>query len=459
MRALTGATGASHQRILRDRLGPLCVRLAAPAVAIAVLHGVNLLVDMAWAGHLLGTTSVAALSVVYTLSHLVFSVEALVAAGTAMVLSQTLGTGAIGDAGRVYRATSLLCLLLGALLIVLGYAWAPTLLAAMGLHDGTLALGWNYFALYLLGMPLCLYAFASSCMLQGHGALGRMTAIWALGIALNAVLTPILIEAGLGIRGAAMGMLAGQLLICVGNVHYLRRQRGFTLDPRGAGRAIVKRMLVIGQSGFTLQLVYFIQAFLVFSAVARYGDVDDTAAMGATYRLVLLGVYLSTGFSRALQPVLGMSVGAGLWHRVRRAFGTFNVVALAIVMLCWVPLMFAPGLALHLIVPGLRITAARLHDARVYLAVLPLFPFLLTSLVLLQAVGRAHWVTWLGLTRLLVLFVPAVLVLPRWLGLAGVYWSLAWMDVALFVLVLGVVLRLLRRPAFTAPVAGMSEGI
>lgn len=440
MPALTPARASMRERILHDGLGGLCLRLAAPAVAVTVLHGINLLIDMVWAGHLLGTESVAALSVVYSLNHLVFSVEALVAVGTAMVLSQALGADSPRDVDQVYRAASLLCLLFGVSLIGLGYGWASDLLEAMGLHGHTLALGWDYFGLYLLGMPLGLYAFVSSGLLQGHGAIGRMTLVWVFGIALNGVLTPILIEAGFGIRGAALGTMAGQGLICAGNWHFLRRQCGFTLKPLGVGRLVLRRVLAIGQSGFTMQLVYFVQAFLVFSAVARYGGVTDTAIMGATYRLVLLGVYLATGFSRALQPVLGMSVGAGQWRRARKAFGVFNLWGLLVVLFYWLPLMLAPAFAFHLIVPGLDVTAAQLGEARIYFAVLPLFPFLLTSLVLLQAVGLARWVTWLGLIRLLLLFVPAVYVLPRFLELAGVYWALAWMDAALFVLVLGIVL-------------------
>lgn len=441
---------AARQRILHGNLAGLCVRLAAPAVAVTVLHGINLLVDMVWAGHLLGTASVAALAVVYNLNHLVFSVEALIAVGAAMVLSRALGAGNAADAACIYRVTSLLCLCLGALLVVSGYAGARPLLHAMGLRGRTLDLGWDYFGLYLLGMPVSLYAFTSSSLLQGHGALGRMTVIWVLGIALNAVLTPLLIRAGFGIRAAAIGTLAGQCLICTGNLHYLRRQPGFSLSPFGCRGDAVRRVLAIGQSGFALQLSYFVQAFLVFSAVARYGNADDTAVMGTCYRLVLLGVYLATGFSRALQPVLGMNVGAGDMRRAWRAFGVFNLGALLLMLIYWLPVMLMPAAAIHLILPELVLSAAQRDDVRIYVGILPLLPFLLISLVRFQAVGLARWVTWLGLTRLLLLFVPAIWVLPRVLGLSGVYWALAWMDAALFALVLLIVVRQLPSSAGAA---------
>lgn len=441
MRAAPVPVTTARERILHGNLAGLCVRLAAPAVAVTVLHGINLLVDMVWAGHLLGTASVAALAVVYSLNHLVFSVEALIAVGASMVLSRALGADNVTEAARIYRVTSLLCLLLGALLIVLGHAGARPLMHAMGLRGGTLELGWDYFSLYLLGMPVSLYAFASSSLLQGHGALGRMTVIWVSGIALNALLTPLLIHAGFGIRAAAIGTLAGQCLVCAGNLQYLRHQHGFSLSPLGCSGDAMRRVLAIGQSGFAMQLGYFVQAFLVFSAIARYGDADDTAVMGASYRLVLLGVYLATGFSRALQPVLGMSVGAGDTRRAWRAFGVFNLGALLLMLLYWLPVMLMPAAAIHLILPDLVLSAAQRGDARIYIGILPLLPFLLISLVRFQAVGLARWVTWLGLARLLLLFLPAIWVLPRVLGLSGVYWALAWMDATLFVLVLLIVLR------------------
>ncbi|MDN5923548.1 MAG: hypothetical protein L0H70_00955 [Xanthomonadales bacterium] len=431
----------TQAHILRDPLPRLCLRLALPALVVTVLHGVNLLIDMVWAGHLLGTSAATALSVAYTLNHLLFSAEALVATGAAMTLSHALGAGKFGDAARVYRATSALCLLLGVVLMVLGYAFARPLLAGMGLHGPTLQLAWDYYGWFLLGMPLSLYAFASSSLLQGHGALTRMTWIWVAGIALNALLTPCLMILGLGIRAAALGCIAGQVLICIGNVGYLRYQQGFSLSPLAAGWRVLRRMLGIGQSGFALQIVYFVQAFLVFYAVGHYGDAADTAVMGAAYRLVLLGVYIATGFSRALQPVLGMSMGAGDEARARRALVVFNAAALVAVGIYWLPLMLAPSFALHLILPSLDLRASQVGDVCIYFAILPLLPFLLTSLVWFQSSARAAWVTWLGLARLLLLFVPAIWLLPQLLGVRGVYWSLAWMDAALFIVVLVIVAR------------------
>lgn len=432
-----------RERILHESLARLCLRLAAPAVALSLLHGLNLLVDIAWAGHLLGTDAVAALSVVFSLNHLVFAVEALVAVGASTLLSRALGADDADAERRIYRAANLLCLSLGGALIVLGYAFAPLLLRVLGLDGASLELGWDFYALYLAGTPLVLYAFTSSSLLQGHGALGRMAAVAAAGIVCNALLTPLLIHAGLGIRAVALGALAGQLLVCLGNRHWLARRSGFSLSLLGAGVATLRRVLAIGQSSAVLQAGYFVQAFLVFSAVARYGSTTDTALMGASYRLVLLAVYLATGFSRALQPVLGMSLGVGDSDRAWRAFCVFNAGALVVVLPLWLILMLAPRAAVHAIVPDLALSGAQLADVRVYFAIVPLIPFLLTSLVFLQNAGHAHWVTALGLVRLFGLFLPAIWLLPRAFGLAGVYGSLAWMDAALvpIVLALGWYLR------------------
>jgi Na+-driven multidrug efflux pump len=441
-----------RERILSEPLARLCLRLATPAVALSLLHGLNLLVDIAWAGHLLGTDAVAALGVVFSLNHLVVAFEALVAVGASTLLSRALGADDADAERRIYRAASLLCLVLGAVLIVLGYAFAPPLMRLLGLDGASLQLGRDFYLLYLAGTPLVLYAFTSSSLLQGHGALGRMAAMAAAGIACNALLTPLLIHAGLGIRAVALGTLAGQLLVCIGNRHWLARRSGFSLSPLGAGGATLRSMASIGQSGALLQGVYFVQGLLVFSAVARWGDTTDTAIMGAAYRVILLAVYFATGFSRALQPVLGMSLGAGDSGRAWRAFGVFNALAALAIVPCWLVLVLAPHAILHAILPGIAPDASRLADLRLDFAIVPLIPFLLTSLVFLQNAGHAHWVSVLGLVRLLVLLLPAIAWLPQWLGLTGVYAALALTDAALVPIVFALGWRLRNRLTDHVPV-------
>jgi Na+-driven multidrug efflux pump len=411
----------------------LFVSLSVPALLVTALHGVNVLIDVVYAGRLIGTSAVAALGVVHTLNHVVFSLEALIATGAAAAMSVAVGRGDRAAAREIFAATAIFCVAASALLLVLGLLFARDALAFLGLQGATLEMAWQYFRVYLGGSLLIIYAFCTGTLLQARGRLTAMTMYQAVGIGVTALVTPASILSGMGLAGAAMGIVAGAAVTGVLNTVALVRERdgvGGLRTSRTAAAAVLK----VGQSGMLIQLVYFLQGVLVYRALSRIGTESDLALMGATFRFVLLAVYIATGFSRAFQPVAGINFGAGDRPRVLRAFVVFNAGALAIVAVPWVIVMAYPAAILHLVAPGLTLSAGAVSNFRSYMLVGPVVPFLLMSMTLYQAIGLQWHVTVFGLVRVFVLFLPAMLLAPAWFGIAGVYYALAWMDLSLAVI-------------------------
>jgi len=452
---------ARRGALLTAPIGRLLVTLSAPALAVTALHAAGVLVDVVFAGHLIGSEAIAALGVVHALNHVVFALEALVAVGAGTVLSVAIGERDAAARCQVLPAVGLLTTAVSLVIVGVGAMLAHPALGLLGLQGETLAMGWAYYRVYLAGSVLVVFAFASGALLQARGDLLRLTLHQAAGLGATVLATPLLIgPAGLGLAGAAGGTVAGAAVTAALNtVALLQASRG--LRPlRAPSWQLLGRVLRVGQSGLLMQLSYFVQGALVFGMLARVGDGGDLAFMGATYRLVLVGVYLATGFARALQPIVGVNHGAGAPGRVARAFVLFNAGALAVMATPWLAIMAAPATVLRLLAPDLALSAAQAADFRVYFAIVPVLPFLLTTLTLYQSIGLAWQVTALGLVRLGVLFVPALVVLPRVFGVSGVYYALAWMDLALAALLLvhGLIVV---RPRFTlraAPAATAMEG-
>ena len=324
--------------------------------------------------------------------------------------------------------------MVSALLLVLGLLFARDTLAFLGLQGTTLEMAWQYYRVYLGGAWLIIYAFCTGMLLQARGRLTTMTTYQAAGIVVTALVTPASILSGMGLAGAAMGSVAGAAVTGALNTVALLREHDGAGGMR-TSRAVAAAVLNVGQSGMLIQLVYFVQGVLVYRALARLGTESDLALMGATFRFVLLTVYVATGFSRAFQPVAGINFGAGDRPRVLRAFVVFNAGALAIIAIPWLIAMAYPAAILDLVAPGLTLSADAVSNFRSYMLVGPVVPFLLMSMTLYQAIGLQWHVTVLGLVRVFVLFLPAVMLAPAWFGIAGVYYALAWMDLSLAVIV------------------------
>ena len=424
----------SLDAIRRGALPRLFLTLSVPALLVTALQGLNILLDVVYGGRLIGTSAVAALGVVHTLNHVVFSLEALIAIGAAAAMSIAVGRGDRAAGRQIFAATVLACGVAAVLLVIVGLLFARDALAYLGLQSTTLEMAWQYYRVYLGGSVVIIYAFCAGMLLQARGRLAAMTINQAAGIAVTAVVTPASMMFGMGLAGAAAGTVAGATVTAALNTAALLRERDgvgglSTSWPVAAG------VLRVGQSGMLIQLAYFAQSVLVYRTLARLGTESDLALMSATFSFVLLAVYAATGFSRAFQPVAGINFGAGDRARVLRAYAVFNAGALAAMTVPWLIVMANPSAMLRLVAPGLEVSADAVANFRTYLLVVPVVPFLLLTMTLCQAIGLQWQVTVFGVVRIGGLFLPAVLLAPAWFGIAGVYYALAWMDLALAVLV------------------------
>lgn len=71
---------------------------------------------------------------------------------------------------------------------------------------------------------------------------------------------------------------------------------------------------------------------------------------------------------------------------------------------------------------------------RIFFMFLPLVGMQMSSSSYFQAVGKPNQATLLGLSRQVLIFIPLLIILPRYWGLAGVWWSAPFSDLGAFIL-------------------------
>lgn len=77
---------------------------------------------------------------------------------------------------------------------------------------------------------------------------------------------------------------------------------------------------------------------------------------------------------------------------------------------------------------------------RIFLLLCPLTGFQTVAAIYLQAIGKPGKSALLSLSRQIIFFVPAALILPRFLGVLGVLWTGPVADGLVFLLALGLIL-------------------
>src|SRR6266550_2676242 len=280
------------------------VRLALPAFGALAAEPLYILVDTAIVGHL-GTNPLAGLAVAGTVLTATFAIFNFLAYSTTGAVARQIGAGnrraaAENGVDGLWLATGL-----GIGLAVLGLAFAPVIVDAMGGSARVHPFAQTYLRLSIVGAPALLITLAGAGYLRGLQDT-RITLVIAVASNAANVVIEIFFVYGLdlGIAGAAWGTVLAQYGAALAYVaitaRSVRREHA-AVRPR-ASASVGGRLVV--RTGSLLA------AFLAATAIAaRIGD-DDVAAHQIAFQVFLfLGLSLDA-LAIAGQAMIGRFLGA-----------------------------------------------------------------------------------------------------------------------------------------------------
>jgi len=193
-----------RENILTGRIFKLMLKMSLPAILAMSINGINTFVDALFVGQYVGNNALAAVSLVFPLTMITSGLSALVGMGGASVLSIAIGNGDLDVQRKVLGTSTLLSLIVSVLLMVLGWVFAPELLALMGGKGEIQEIGVIYYRIMLIGAFFRIYAVAINMLIRAEGKVAE--AMWYSIVAtlLNIVLNILFIGyLGMGVEGAA----------------------------------------------------------------------------------------------------------------------------------------------------------------------------------------------------------------------------------------------------------------
>ena len=90
-------------------------------------------------------------------------------------------------------------------------------------------------------------------------------------------------------------------------------------------------------------------------------------------------------------------------------------------LLFWVPIQLAPKAVLSLFIKDATIVAEGVGNFRLMYSIFPALGIMIMGLTFFQAIGKGSKASVLVLLRQLVLFIPLALLLPKIMGIVGVW--------------------------------------
>ena len=186
---------------------------------------------------------------------------------------------------------------------------------------------------------------------------------------------------------------------------------------------ISSEMFSIGSSAMMMQILFAVQQTFLFKQAFAYGGDNWGILMAATMRLYMFSFIPLWGMSQGLQPVIGANFGAKQYKRVKDTMKVFMYGATILAALSWIPSMFYSEKLLSLFSVRSEIIEAGVMNFKMFYSTFILYGIMIMTLTFFQSIGDGKKASMIVMLRQLILFIPAILLLPKFFGASAVWWA------------------------------------
>lgn len=404
-----------------EPIGRLIVKFAGPSVIALLVNSLYNIVDQIFIGWGVGYLGNGATNVVFPITIIALALAMMIGNGGAAYLSLKLGEGEAAAAKTGVGNAVTLVTIVSIVLAVIFLVFIDPILTLFGATDVLRPFALEYGWIIGVGLPFMMISAAINSMIRADGS-------------------P---------KYAMFSMVIGQVASFVVSVIYMPRFRTVHLDTSVfwlSGRTC-GNIVTFGLSSFITQFAITIVMALTNNLLATYGA---TSVYGAEIPLTATGIVMKVnqiliaillGIATGTQPIIGFNYGAKNFKRVKKALEIALIASEIISVIAFLIFQFTPMTVVSLFgsEEGLYNEFA-VKAFRIFLMLCPLTGFQTVAAVYLQAVGKPVKSAILSLSRQIIFFVPAALILPMFLGVEGVLWTGPVADGLAFVLSLALLL-------------------
>lgn len=437
---MIGGIGSMEQsqQLGENKISQLLMKFSIPAIVGMLVSSLYNVIDRIFVGNSAGPLAIAGIAICFPLQLIVLSFSLLIAFGANAKVSIRLGEGKKDEAEHIMGNAFTLLIILSILVTVFGLIFLEPLLKLFGSSDEVLPYSKAYMQIIVSGTFLQLVGFGMNNFIRGEGnpKIAMLTNL--IGAVLNTIFCPILIFGfKLGIRGSALAAILGQSVSFIWVLHYFIfgksllkfHKKNFKLN-----RKILGDIFSLGSAQFFVQLSTSVVNLVLNKSLVKYGGDFAVSGMGIVTSIQALIQMPIIGIAQGVQPIIGYNYGAKKLGRVKEALKLSIIVASLIGILGFILVEVFPSPIVSLFNNDVQLKEFAVFAMRVFLLMFPLLGFQVVGSNYFMAVGRPKPSVLLGLSRQVLILIPAVLILPMFFKLHGVMIAGPVADFGAFIL-------------------------
>ena len=425
----------SNQKHLGDApIGKLLLQYSIPAIIGMVVNALYNIVDRMFIGNIpdIGSLAITGVGITMPIMTIVLAFGMLIGIGTTANISLNLGKGNRTTAEKLLGNAFTLSIIVGLAIAITGTIFANPILNLFGASENTLFYAKEYIGIILLGCTFNILSFALNSTVRADGNPKMSSITMVIGCGANIILDYLFIFVlNLGVKGAALATIISQAITFFIILYYYTSDNSnlkLKIENFKLKKHLVTMTFAIGIAPFATQIANSLVQVIANNALKTYGSDLAIGAMTVISSLNIIFMMPIFGINQGCQPIIGFNYGAKKYERAKEAFKYATIAACVICIIGFISIQCFPTQIISLFNNDPELTTLAIKGIRIYLLMMPVVGINIVATSYYQSIGKAKISMFVSLLRQVILLIPFTIILPKFIGLDGVWAAGACAD-------------------------------
>lgn len=437
-----------RELILNGNLRKLLFKFSMPATVGLVVSALYNVVDTLYVGHGVGPLAIAGLAIVLPIQILMFAVGMMIGVGSGSIISRSLGRNDKNKAILTSGNGIILNAFFSIIIMIPCYIFLDKILLFLGASKDVIFFSRDYAGIILLGFIFQSFDVAGNNIIRAEGKPRASMYVLILGAVLNIILDPLFIFVfNMGVRGAAIATVLSQFCSTLYILLYFNYGKSIFKLNRNMFKIninVINEIIKIGFPSFLMTIVDSVIFILFNKAIVKYGNDMYIAVLGISIRIMDITIMPIIGIAQGFSTITGFNYGAKKYNRVRFILKESLIWTTIISALSFILIFGFPKLMLSIFSTDQDLISIGIIPIRIITAFYITLGVQFVGGSFFQAIGKPIPSMILNLSRQVIFMIPAIIILPLYFKLMGVWFSLPLSDLLSTLMILFFIIYELR---------------
>ena len=400
------------------------LKFTMPSVIMMMFFALYTIIDGIFISRYVGANALSATNIVYPLINILLGIGTMITAGGSAIVSKTLGEGREEDARNTFSFLAFISVVIGLVVVFISFIFLKPLIYMLGATEALYDYCFEYVFIFLLAAPFILLKiyFDYFLITAGKPKLGLLCSL--LGGITNIVLDYVfIVPLNMGIGGAALATAIGYVVPSIIGILYFSKKDNILnfVKPKFNIRVLLESCYN-GSSEMVSQISSAVTTFLYNITLIQFlGEKGVAAITMILYAQFLLNsAYI--GFVSGASPIIGYNHGSKNKPLLRRIVKyAYTFIGILTILSFTLSVISATTIIGIFSSSDNELYNISIEGFRIFMIAFLGSGFNIFTSGMFTAFSDGKTSAILSLLRTFVFFTIGIIILPKLLGVTGVW--------------------------------------